>query len=291
MRYQKEIEEFSKISEEFGSKVLTKYVLGASYREGIGRKDLASLGHKLSNMSALFKHMNTMVRFLEDLQTRDNKLRAKFSDFSVPEKTLWVKVQKALQHDVEDSSELIESYSHIFHWLREDVESILTTSGHCDPADLYPYLGKGNQDQIVILNMILEGIYPNGRENHIVFGSSHNTAKNQNSTTELPNMSLDSKVIENEAPKDDMMTVDLNTLDPKPNPRPEKIIKTEAPKNDMVTIDLNSQDTQLIPKPNPIPKKTMTPRNKFKRIKKNGKVQKNSIPWGSQNKVQTFSQK
>ena len=97
-------------------------------------------------------------------------------------------------------------------------------------------------------------------------------------TTELPNMSLDSKVIETEAPKDDMMTVDLNTLDPKPNPMPKKIIETEAPKNDMVTIDLNSQDTQLIPKPNPIPKKTMKPRHKFKRIKKNGKVQKIQSP-------------
>ena len=41
MRYQKEIEEIFKISEEFGSKVLNKHVLGASYREGIGRKVLA----------------------------------------------------------------------------------------------------------------------------------------------------------------------------------------------------------------------------------------------------------
>ena len=97
-------------------------------------------------------------------------------------------------------------------------------------------------------------------------------------TTELPNMSLDSKFIETEAPKDDMMTVDLNTLDPKPNPMPRKIIETESPKNDMVTIDLNSQDTQLNSKPNPIPKKTMTPRHKFKRIKKNGKVQKIQSP-------------
>ena len=46
----------------------------------------------------------------------------------------------------------------------------------------------------------------------------------------------------------------------------------------MVTIDLSSQDTQLNSKPNPIPKKTMTPRHKFKRIKKNGKVQKIQSP-------------
>ena len=65
-------------------------------------------------------------------------------------------------------------------------------------------------------------------------------------TTELPNMSLDSKVIEMEAPKDDMITVDLKTqdtqLDPKQNPMPKKIIETETPKNDMMTVDLNTLD-------------------------------------------------
>ena len=96
--------------------------------------------------------------------------------------------------------------------------------------------------------------------------------------TELPNMSLDSKAIETEAPKDDMIDVDLKTQDtqqdPKQNPMPTKIIETEAPKNDMVTVDLNTQDTRLNPKPYPMPRKTMTPRHKFKRTKKNGKVQK-----------------
>ena len=206
--------------------------------------------------------------------------------------------------DLEDSSQLLESGTCIFHWLREDVGSILTNSGHCDPADLYPYLEKGSQDQIVILNVILEGICPNGKENHIVFGSSHNTAKSQNSTNELPNMSLDSKVIETEAttkattelpnmsldstvieteaPKNVIITVDLKTQDtqlyPKQKPMPEKVIESEVPRNDIVTIDLNTQDTQLKPKPKPMPRKTMTPRHKFKRIKKGSKVQKTQSP-------------
>ena len=46
----------------------------------------------------------------------------------------------------------------------------------------------------------------------------------------------------------------------------------------MVTVDLNTHDTQLNSKPNPMPKKTMTPRYKFKRIKKSGKVQKIQLP-------------
>ena len=79
-----------------------------------------------------------------------------------------------------------------------------------------------------------------------------------------------------------MITVDLKTqdtqLDPKQKPIPEKVTESEAPKNDMVTVDLNTHDTQLNPKPNPMPKKTMTPRYKFKRIKKGGKVQKIQSP-------------
>ena len=249
MRYQKEIESIFKISEEFGSKVLTKNVPGAGYVERVGRRDLASLGQKLADISALFKHNSKIVRFHEELQKRDNYLRAKFSDFSAPEKTLWANVQKALQNELEDSSQILESGTRIFHLLRIDVESILTNSGHCDLADLDPYIEKDSQDQILILKVILDMMYPNGRENHIVVGSSHNTAKNQNPTNELPNMSLDSEVIE-----------------------------TEAPKNYMVTVDLNTQDTQLNPKPYPMPRKTMTPRYKFKRNKKGGKVQKIQSP-------------
>ena len=222
MRYQEEIEAIFKISEVFGSKVLSKNVLGTNYVEGVGRRDLASLGQKLADISALIKHNIKITRFLQELQKRDNNLRAKFSDFSAPEKTLWVKVQKSMQPNLEDSSQLLESGSRILNWLREDVESILTNSGHCDPADLYPYLEKGSQDQIVILEVILERMYPNGRENHIVVGSSHNTAQNQNSTNELPNMSLDSKGIENEAPRNDMNNCRLE------NSRHTTRSKTEA---------------------------------------------------------------
>ena len=64
----------------------------------------------------------------------------------------------------------------------------------------------------------------------------------------------------------------------KQKPIPEKVTESEAPKNGMVTVDLNTHDTQLNPKPNPMPKKTMTPRYKFKRIKKGGKVQKIQFP-------------
>ena len=81
-----------------------------------------------------------------------------------------------------------------------------------------------------------------------------------------------------------MTTVELKTqdtqLDPKQKPLPEKVTESEAPKTDMVTVDLNTHDTQQNPKPNPMPEKTMTPRHKFKRIKKGGKVQEIQSPGG-----------
>ena len=152
---------------------------------------------------------------------------------AIPELTFRVNVHKKVLQKLVESKNLTDICSQKLMDLGEEVRSILTKSGHCDPTDLYHHLEKGNQDQIVTLNMILEWIYPNGRENHIV-GFSHNTAQNQTSTNVLPNMSLDSKGIETETPKNDMITVDLKTqdtqLDPKQKPIPEKVTESEAPK-------------------------------------------------------------
>ena len=165
--------------------------------------------------------------------------------------------------------------------MREEVKATLIACGHCDPAYFLPYLEVGNQDQVATLQILLQWVYPNGRS-HCSNPKAIETEATTEATNELPNMSLDSEVIETEAPKNDMITVDLKTqdtqLDPKQKPIPEKVTESEAPKNDMVTVDLNTHDTQLNPKPNPMPKKTMTPRYKFKRIKKGGKVQKIQFP-------------
>ena len=218
MRYQCKIEELLKVSEEFGSKIKkNKYiVLQAIYREENWKNnDLATIGHKLTSMSTLFKLSNEIGRFVQDLVRKNKTLDSKFSKGTISEHTSWVEVQKAILPYVEESITQ-----------REEVESILMTSGHYDPADLSPYLEKDNQDQLIMLKIILKLLHPNGR--------SHCN---------------DSEVIE-----------------------------TEAPRNNMVTVDLKTQDTQLNSKKNPIPKKTMTPRYKFKRIKKGSKVQKIQSP-------------
>ena len=249
MRYQNEVEEILKISEDLGSKLLSKYyVLQTIYGVGIWKNnDLASLGHKLADMSTLFNLISEIGGVVQDLERKHKNLESKFSKGTTSEHTLWVEIEKAILPNVEDSSTLLDLGSQKFKQLRDEVESTLTNSGHCDPADLYPYLEKDNQDQMVMLKMILEWIYPNDRENHIASRSSNNTVENQNCTNELPIMSPDSMVI-----------------------------GTEAPKNDMVTVNLNTQDTQLNSNPNP--KKTVTPKSKFKRIKKSGKVQKIQPP-------------
>ena len=60
------------------------------------------------------------------------------------EHALWVEVQKAILPYVEESMTLLDIGTHKFKQLREEVESILMTSGHCVPADLSPYLEKDN---------------------------------------------------------------------------------------------------------------------------------------------------
>ena len=56
-------------------------------------------------------HRNEIVRFVQDLQKRDNNLSSKFSNFSAPEKTLWVEVQKAIQPNLEDSLNYKATYT------------------------------------------------------------------------------------------------------------------------------------------------------------------------------------
>ena len=160
--------------------------------------------------------------------------------------------------------------------MREEVKASLIACGHCDLTDLLPYLEAGNQEQIAALQIMLPWVYANGRSHC----SDPKVIKTE-ATTELPNMSLDTKVIETEATTE--ATTELPNMS-----LVSKVIETEAPKNDMITVDLQTQDTQLNPNQNPMPKKTMTPRHKCKRIKKGGKVQKIQSPGVHKMKFKPF---
>ena len=99
------------------------------------------------------------------------------------------------------------------------------------------------------------------------------TEATSKASTELPNMSPDSNSIETEA------TTKASTESPNISPD-SNVIENETLKSDMITVDLKNQGTQLNsnPNPNPMPKRTMTPRYKFKRIKKGSKVKKIQSP-------------
>ena len=79
----------------------------------------------------------------------------------------------------------------------------------------------GNQDQIVLLQIILQWAYPNGKShcNKKPIGSaaSHKTTDCQNIPIKSLNISCDSTVINTGIPKSDSITLDLEVQDTKPN--------------------------------------------------------------------------
>ena len=180
MRHQKGIEAILRILHEFDGRTKKEYeVLNNLNWEELGKtSDPASLGHLLASATALFKLKNETFIFLSKISKidmADSDVDRKPS--TTPELTFKAKVHEKVLQKLDESKNLLNTSSQKFVDLREEIKSIITNSGHCDPADLYPYLEKGNQDQIVILNTIWGWMYPNGRENHIAFGSSNNTVK------------------------------------------------------------------------------------------------------------------
>ena len=154
--------------------------------------------------------------------------------------------------------------------MKEEVKATLIACGHCDLSDLLPYLEVGNQDQIVMLQIMLHWVYPNGKlcfnKNPVGSVSSHKITDSLITPINSPNISCDSTVLDTGIPKSDSTKMDLEVQDTTQNPMPKnvieteattelpnmsldsKVIETEAPKDDMITVDLETQDAQLDPK-------------------------------------------
>ena len=120
-----------------------------------------------------------------------------------PDKTFLANFQEKILTQLRESEIQFDIYDVRVKQLREEVKATLIACGHCDPAYFLPYLEVGNQDQIAALKILLQWVYPNGRS-HCSNPKVIETEATTEATTELPNMPLDSKVIENEAPKNDM---------------------------------------------------------------------------------------
>ena len=128
--------------------------------------------------------------------------------------------------------------------LKEQVKSILTNSVTVTLLT-YSSSWQGNQDQIVILNMILEGIYPKWQgEPCCLWILSEYCKKTKILQMSYQTCHLPLRLLKLNLPKNDIVTVNLKTqdnqLDSKQNPMPKKVIETEAPKNDMVAVDLEN---------------------------------------------------
>ena len=190
-------------------------------------------------------------------------------------------LEKTLPADFEEKirTQLPESYiqydtSNVrFKQLKEEVKATLIACGHCDLRDLLPYLEVGNKDQIDMLQIMLQWVYPNGKsccnKDPVGSVSSNKITDSQNTPIKSPNISYDSTVLDTGIPKSDSTKMDLEVQDMTQNPMPKKVIETEAttelpnmslgskvieteaPKDDMMTVDLNTLDQ----KPNPMPKK------------------------------------
>ena len=256
MRY---YHEFLRIYQEYdnNTSAIHDVLLNLNWEGNWKSNDLTSLGHKLTRLAALCRLRNEAIKFVlncSQVSKVDSKVCKEPS--VTPDETVVAKFQEKILTELAEADIQLDIYNVRIKQLREEVKATLIACGHCDPAYFLPYLEVGNQDQIAMLQILLQWAYPNGR--------SHCS---------------NPKAIETEAPRNDMITVDLKTqdkqLDSKQNPMPENVIESEAPKNDMVTVDLNTQYTQLNPNPNP-----MTPRHKWKRIKKGGKVKKIQSPGG-----------
>ena len=243
MRY---YHEFLRIYQEYdnNTNAIHDVLLNLNWEGNWKSNDLTSLGHKLTRLAALVRLRNEAIKFVlncSQVSKVDSKV---YNEPSVtPDETVVAKFQEKILTELAEADIQLDFYNVRIKQLREEVKATLIACGHCDPAYFLPYLEVGNQDQITMLQILLQWAYPNGMS-HCIYPKAIETEATTEAKTELTNMSVDSRITE-----------------------------SEAPKNDMVTLDLNTQDTQLTPNPNPI-----TPRHKLKRIKKGGKVQEIQSP-------------
>ena len=179
--------------------------------------DLTSLGHKLTQLAALCRLRNEAIKFVlncSQVSTVDSKVCKEPS--VTPDETVLAKFQEKILTQLAELDIQLDIYNVRVKQLREEVRATLIACGHCDPAYFLPYLEVGNQDQVAMLQILLQWVYPNGRS-HCSNPEAIETEATTEATNELPNMSIDSEVIETEAPKNDMITVDLETQDTKQN--------------------------------------------------------------------------
>ena len=216
MRY---YHEFLRIYQEYdnNTSAIHDVLLNLNWEGNWKSNDLTSLGHKLTRLVALCRLRNEAIKFVlncSQVSTVDSKVCKEPS--VTPDETVLAKFQEKILTELAELDIQLDIYNVKVKQLREEVKATLIACGHCDPAYFLPYLEVGNQDQVAMLQILLQWVYPNGRS-HCSNPKAIEIEATTEATNELPNMSLDSEVIETGAPNNDMVTVDLKTQDTKQN--------------------------------------------------------------------------
>ena len=151
MRYYQELEDLLRISQEYdnNTKTIHDVLLNLSWEGNWKNNDLASFGHKLTQLVALCRLRNEIIKFLfnfSQIGKVDSKVCKEPS--VLPYNTFLANFQEKLLTQLTESQIQVDIYSVKLKQLREEVKATLIACGHCDLTDLLPYLEVGNQDQI-----------------------------------------------------------------------------------------------------------------------------------------------
>ena len=204
MRYCQEIEALFRLSQEYdnNTKALHDVLSNLKWEGNWESNDLASLGHKLTQLAALARLRSEASKFILNCDQHAKVYSEVCNKHpGIPDKTLPADFQEKILTQLRESETQFDIYDARVKQLRKEVKVTLIACGHCDPAYFLPYLEEGNQDQIGALKLLLQWIYPNGRS-HCSNPTVIETEATTEATNELPNMSLDSKGIETEASKE-----------------------------------------------------------------------------------------
>ena len=245
MRYCQEIENLLRISQAYdnNTKALHDVLSNHNWERNWGSNDLASLGHKFTQLVALARLRNETTKFVLNCYHHGKVYSEVCKEHSgIPGKIFRANFEEKIITQLTVSKIQLDIYNVRIKQLKEEVKATLIACGHCDLSDLLPYLEVGNQDQIVMLQIMLQWVYPNGKSccNKDPIGSisSHKITDSQNTPIKSPNISCDSNVLDTGIPKSDSTRMDSEVQDTTHIPMPKKVIETEAPKNDMVTVNL-----------------------------------------------------
>ena len=163
MRYHQDL---LRISQEYdnNSNAIHDVLLNLNWEGNWKSNDLTSLGHKLTQLVALCRLRNETIKFVlncSQIGKVDSKVCKEPS--VIPDKTFLANFQEKILTQLTESEIQLDIYNVRVKQLREEVKATLIACGHCDPTDLLPYLEVGNQDQIAMLQILLQWVYPNGR--------------------------------------------------------------------------------------------------------------------------------